>query len=535
MSFSFEKVGQVTTVYKADMTQMRSELKKMSKEEQAAHKETADRLDKMAAKYDQQIQGVKKLNLAVNALSPAFMAFGMGAGGIMDSLNAKISQGYRAMGDLADLLNKKWSGLNDQFNKDTPAMLRKLDEIHAKMERARSLQSNGGTGAKAVGLANTLTAWGAPIIGSNFLGGDTWGSTDAGRAQQEYGEVFRQWAAILGKVGKYNQTTQQWEAVDAPWKDPNPNSGPSNLAAVQWGQFQTDARMWGQGVFGGITGALQGVADDMKAGGYKFKPRYGARGGGGGQQAAFYYNDEEYQRFLAWQAQMGYATNAPGPDFSQIGGAPPSSADIARQRMGGKSAMGAYTQGGWTQTGKSSWGNMNTQERADKILGSEHFQTISGAMLSAQQAVIAGNMSMAQASKAMFGQIIAGYSGELWAVAMKESVLAVVHAAAQDYPGAARHAGAAVLAGAGAAALGVVANKLGGKPPQGGGKGAQGYGGFRAGAAGAGAGGPQSRTYFINEDGWSGDSWRRRAAKTRKLLDTEDRSGTGGRSSARFS
>src|SRR3990167_8860513 len=100
MAFSFEKVGQVVTVYKADTTQHRAEIKKMSKEEQAAHREVLARLDAQAVKYDKAILGIKKIHSSVMLAAAAFPLLGAAAGSALDVVSRKAQEGHRELGTL---------------------------------------------------------------------------------------------------------------------------------------------------------------------------------------------------------------------------------------------------------------------------------------------------------------------------------------------------------------------------------------------------------------------------------------------------
>ena len=157
--------------------------------------------------------------------------------------------------------------------------------------------------------------------------------------------------------------------------------------------------------------------------------------------------------------------------------------------------------------------------KADKIMGNEDFQMIAGAATQSFQAMISGSMSVAQATKAMFGQIIAGYSAKLFAIAIEQGVMA---AATFGTPAMGKHLAAAAAALAGAGALAALARKMGGPNYQGGGAGSVGRG-----MSGGGGGGRTESKTFIIGDGFGDDSPRRRASKIRRMLDDDDKRGGG--------
>jgi len=442
MAFSFEKVGQVVTVYKADTTQHRAEIKKMSAAEQAAHKEVIARLDAQAVKYDKAILGVKKIHSSVMLAAAAFPLLGKASGDAMDFISRKAQEG------IGSLLRLSTAIINTG---NAWEMSGKAADVAAiKHEQARRASGSGlGTGwwERTTNLGATLAGGANPMQLRSAMYGDD---------------------AELAKKLEEAQFQLQLARREA------------EIARMLAGQGKLD--MPGDprgGLFGGG----------------------GGRGSGGGRAAAL------PPLGLSRQKAFGDITRRPdeslpyAPWLQQRAGAG------AVPGMGGMSGM--PLKGGPTD--------------AEKILGNEHFQLISGAMTSSFQAMVSGSMGVQQAMKAMFGQVIAGYSAKLFAVGLEQSVMAAV---SFGTPAMGKHAAAAAMAFGGAAVLGALAGKLGAQAPQGGGKGgAGGYGGFGRGVQ-AGTGG--GSTTIIIGDSFESESPRKRAADLRRRLERSERDGRGG-------
>lgn len=159
------------------------------------------------------------------------------------------------------------------------------------------------------------------------------------------------------------------------------------------------------------------------------------------------------------------------------------------------------------------------------------FEGLKSTVVSGYEAMAKGHESLGSAMKKTAANTVLAEGSKMQVLALENVAYAAFSAATGDWPGAAKHAEAAVLFEAGAVAAAVVANELGvggssGKAGSGGSSGGSGgsSGGSSSGGSGGGSRGSSNsggkQTLIVYADSFAEDSARNRAQRAERILNT---------------